>query len=266
MKVWKLESDIRSITMALINYEEDRPKLTTALEGSFVSDWQPIKMQVTKKGIKTDLPYYFPGILLFSLNSINILNECIRDYVQYLQIENMKEFMLVNVINVIDCVDYSRSVSNKNRTGGFGGFRKISFIKEKLEKQFIFKIKEHVKTDIYVTDLFRDLVIASDLKGFNFIEIWDSEITEDMEESKQVNFNNKLREIEEKKGVEYNWSDVVDLVITGKSMASGTWKIKKDEDGVIFLGRLTEDLTYLWLEPIFYPPILFDLKWHEAVY
>ncbi|GGG62472.1 imm11 family protein [Paenibacillus radicis (ex Gao et al. 2016)] len=263
MKVWELESDHRSFSFNLTNFDEDMEQVDSLLEGVYVPEWSPLRMEVVRKGRKSDLPIFFPGLLVFSKKSVDILDNYINKYVQYLSIDN-NDHVLVNITNIADCVNYDRSTSFKDRHGEFAGFDKLYFMEDKLEDQYIFKIKEHVKSNIYVTDKFRDLVLQSKLKGFCFIEIWDSEITEEMERAKQQKYEKRLLEIEKTKGTEYNWSDAIGKVETGKAMISGTWKIQQNEKGIIMLGQLLEDLSYLWIEPIYYPPILLDLKWQEA--
>ncbi|MFF2091581.1 imm11 family protein [Paenibacillus sp. NPDC058174] len=263
MKVWEIKSDRRSFTYNLVNFNEDKEQLYRTEEGRYLLDWKPLRMEVSRKGIKSDLPHFTLGVLVFSRKSVDILNNYINKYVQYLSIDN-NEHVLVNITNVADCVNYDRSTSFKDRHGEFAGFDKLYFVEDKLEDQYIFKIKEHVQSNIYVTDKFRDLVLQSKLKGFDFIEVWDSEITEEMEQDKQKNYENRLLEIEQYKGTEYNWSEAIEKVETGKVMASGAWKIQQNDKGIIMLGQLLKDLTYLWIDPIYYPPISLDLKWHEA--
>lgn len=267
MKVWKLRSHEKSFSFNLVNFDEDKKQVYSTEQGIYLSDWKPLKMEISRNGIKSDLPHFYPGVLVFSQKSIQLLDNYIENYVQYLTIEGTNEYVLANVVNVlIDAVDHERSTSYKNRHGGFAGFKTISFIEDKIKDQYLFKINEHVKTDVYVTDLFRDIVLASKLKGYDFIEVWDSEVTEDIEQQRQENYERKLAEIEQNKGKEISWSEAVNLVNDGKSAASGKWKIQNNKTGSLLLGELTGDLTYDydWMDPMFLPPILFSLKWHEV--
>lgn len=265
MKVWKLESNEKNFSFKLVNFDEDYMQLESATQGKILSNWLSIKMRIGIKGKKSDLPHFYPGVLVFSEKSIQILNSYIENSVQYLTIEGTNEYVLANVVNVLnDSVDHERSISYKDRHGRFAGYEKISFIEDKVKDQYLFKIKEHVKTRIYVTDLFRDIVLASKLKGYDFIEVWDSEVSEDMEQQRQDNYERKLADIEQNKGVEMSWSEAVNLANAGKSLASGKWKIQNDETGNMLLGQLTDNLSYVWIDPVFLPPILFGLKWHEV--
>jgi len=51
---------------------------------------------------------------------------------------------------------------------------------------------------IYVSDEFRDLVLKSKLKGIEFNLIWDSEVTDEMEQKLVQAYEAKLAEIEKK--------------------------------------------------------------------
>lgn len=265
VKVWELVSHERSFSFNLVNFDEDKNQLYSTDQGIDLTDWKPFKMEISKKGIKSDLPHFYPGVLVFSQKSIQTLDNYIENYVQYLTIEGVNEYVLANVVNLVDCVDYELSTSYKNRLGGFAGFKEVKFIKEKVENEYLFKIKG-ARNTVYVTDLFRDIVLASKLTGYDFIEVWDSEVTEDIEQQRQENYERKLAEIEQNKGKEISWSEAVNLVNDGKSAASGKWKIQNNKTGSLLLGELTGDLTYDydWMDPMFLPPILFSLKWHEV--
>jgi hypothetical protein len=58
----------------------------------------------------------------------------------------------------------------------FVRFRKYSFVLEVVRDQPIFKLPEEKITRVFVSDLFRDRVLAAGLKGFEFTEIWDSQM------------------------------------------------------------------------------------------
>lgn len=125
-------------------------------------------------------------------------------------------------------------------------------------------IKEEVGISVYVIDKLRGFVLQSDLKGYQFIEVWDSENTVEVEKEKKLRFEQKMEEIEQTTSTKVQWGTAHEWVENGKAVASGEWKLQKDKNGRILLGQLTMDLKYVWIDPMYYPPILFGLLWHEV--
>ena len=80
------------------------------------------------------------------------------------------------MVNLVDAIDYSKAeakyYSNSNRVMRF---QKFAFYEEKLKGNYIFKLIEHPKSAIYVTDEFRQRVVDSGVTGFDFDLVWDSE-------------------------------------------------------------------------------------------
>ncbi len=174
------------------------------------------------------------------------------------------ELQLVNVINVIDCANKEKSVADRLKTGEFLGFKKVIFDPEKIPNgTLIFKIPENLNS-IYVTDQFVELVKKQKLKGFKFIEEWDSEFTEEMELAKQGKYQEKLKSIENNKGPEFSYEEAIKKVDSGLAVASDKWKMQQDKKGDFWLGQLGEDAEYHWLMPAFIPPVLLGYLWHEV--
>lgn len=149
-------------------------------EGKSLKDnWIPLKLKLIEHGGKLkkgDMPYLSPGVPILSIKAINALNEYLVKNTEILPIDfSDADYKLINVINLLDGIDYKKSVveyySDKKRIMAFD---KYSFILEKVENQHIFKILEQPRADVFVSDEFRNKVIESDLKGFKFVEVWDS--------------------------------------------------------------------------------------------
>ncbi|SEN79693.1 imm11 family protein [Paenibacillus sp. OV219] len=168
------------------------------------------------------------------------------------------------MIRVIDCIDYERSIPTYFKSSGrLSGFKKIAFVPEKIKDIPIFKVPEHTVTRIYVSDAFRNAVLDSKLKGLDFNEVWDSEITEDMARQKEQKYADMLANIEKNKGEEFDWNTAAKLMESGKAVASGKWKLQADVNGNMLIGQLAMDGSYSWVEPFYIPPVLLELNWHE---
>ncbi|WP_419871418.1 imm11 family protein [Candidatus Pristimantibacillus sp. PTI5] len=262
MKVWELLSSDKSIVIIVSNREEDRKKINFNGENSV--DWQPIKFKTTIKRKIIDFPNFTKSVPVLSKSSLSILKTYINPYVELLPIEHEYELFLVNVTNVIDCVDYARSEYDVMPSGRFGGFNSLYFHEHCLQDEWIFKIPEKVNTSVYVTDKFRDLVIQFKLQGFEFLEVWDSDYTEEIEKNKLLIYEQKLIEIEKSSDTKFKWHEAMERVKAGKAVASGKWMLQHNKTGTMMLGQLGNDLSYFWMNPVYLPPILFDLKYHEV--
>lgn len=248
-----------------INY--DSFDYVFGFNGRPTTDWKPAQLKVIKKGKFQDFAYLHGGIPIFNRNSLDVLNDLLFEFVELLDVEvtnNIVELKMVNVVNLIDAVDYSRSVPERTLRGKVNGFKKMHFLDDKVAMQTIFKTPEFPYTRVYVSDKFRDVVLASKLKGFEFIEAWDSERTDEIEKDEQQRFEAILAEIEKNKGTEFSWSDAVGMVKQGTAVASGSWKLQNDKDGNMQISRLSLDCKYSWINSDIVPPILIGLKWHEV--
>lgn len=181
MKIYKLSKNIfeyQAINFFDINYN----KLCWEINGkqSIKDNWNkeiPIVKLLDKKrktirdftDLGTDLP-------IFGIKAIEILKEFFIDGEMLpLKTEKGKEFFLYNIFPEIDCVDLDNSIfdwSNDTKTA-MGNRKKISFQINKIDKA-IFRAK-YLINYILVTDKFVNKVLENNLKGFQFILLWDSE-------------------------------------------------------------------------------------------
>ncbi|WP_407712621.1 imm11 family protein [Clostridium botulinum] len=86
------------------------------------------------------------------------------------------DYSVINVTNVKDCVDYEKAeVKRFKGSDKIFRFIKYAFKPESIKNEHIFKVCEYSKIFVFVSDEFKNLVESSGLKGFLFIEVWDSE-------------------------------------------------------------------------------------------
>lgn len=98
--------------------------------------------------------------------------------------------------------------------------------------------------------------------GFSFTLLWDSEASGDEEAELERRYQERLEAVERSKGEEFPFQEAERRMEAGEGLASGQWRLQKAKDGTERLGRLQADGSYDWIQPIFYPPVLLDLKWH----
>jgi len=268
MKVWELMGDGKTLVVMPKFYLDKAvspPHVEIdSLNGEKILNWEPVEFYSShRKKSKSDYIKFLLGSPILSWKARNVLEPYIANDVQFLPIIHELDLSLVNVVNVLDCVNYSRSKIRTGFQGVFVGFDSIGFNEDMLQDQFIFKIKEQVEHHVYVTDVFKDIVQQSKLKGFDFIEVWDSELTVEKEEEMKKQFEEKLKELNDASQLVLDWNAAHLLVEDDKAVASGAWKLQKNKKGTILLGKLSHDLTYDWIDPMYYPPVLLSLKWRE---
>lgn len=265
MKVWELSAAEASMSLILKNRDEDKHLFSDHFAGEPMKEWWvPVKLLTYKKGRYKDFPYFRNGSPVFTKKTFDTLYTLICDYVEFLPIlHDELELKLINVINVVKAVDYSRSKIRSMSDGTFTGFYSICFLEEAVKGHPIFKIPEYPRSRVFVSDEFRKRVLDAKLKGFDFEEIWDSEITEEMDNVREQKYADMLAEIERNKGIEYDWNEAVQKVKAGQAMASGKWRLQTDKTGNMLIGQFAENCELYWSDPIYIPPILLILKWHE---
>ena len=87
-------------------------------------------------------------------------------------------YYIINVLNALDAINYEKAILKKLRSGLVIDFKNTHSYLIWLRNQTIFKVYLneilHIPS-VFVSDEFRNTVLESDLKGFEFIEVWDSE-------------------------------------------------------------------------------------------
>lgn len=266
MKVYELINNKDSLLLAAVD-DDSHPINGSNFKGKSLSDiWNPVTVETLYKRNYSDFPKYGIGKPVVSEKVRDILLPYISEQVEFLPLhhENNRLYML-NVTNILNCVDWNRSEVRRFKSGMFADFNKLVLDFNKIpEGTFIFKIKETAVTTVYVTDLFRNLVEQHNFKGLDFSVVFDSEFTAEKELAQKQAFEAKLAEIEQSKGKEFSYEEARELVDQGKAFASGKWIIQLNKEGEFVIGELLRDLSYQWILPVYIPPILLGLKWHEV--
>ena len=87
-----------------------------------------------------------------------------------------ERYYAINVVQVIDCIDYKKAECIRFKSSNrVMDFTKYAFKPEMVKGKHIFKIPEHPRAYVLVSDEFRNRVLNSGLEGFHFEELWDSE-------------------------------------------------------------------------------------------
>lgn len=259
MKVWKLRPSYNGY----IEYEpETLGQFDFVAEkfrgNSIKKEWESFPLIVISKGKLSDCPPALPiKALVFSERAVTKLNLLDIDKIECLPVimPNEENYFAINVINVLDCLDGDKCKVSRFDEGEIMSYRKFVFKEKEVSNQFIFKIVEHeskrVESDIFVTDQFRDIVLQSGLKGFEFIEVWDSEEKEEP----------KLELPYSESDPTYTFDETNALLDAGKTVASDKWAMRLNKDGMIEIAERKPDGSYFWMDLMYFPPIFIELEW-----
>lgn len=268
MKIWKITSNERNISINTIDYVDD---VLIELKGeSLVNKWNPFEVVIegNKKKFKEFIDFV-PETFVINEKTMNILTPFLEDKVEYLPIIHQEHlFYLCNIVNLIDCVDKEKSIAKyTKKSQKFIGYEKIIFKKNFLEnkkKIRIFKIPELATKSCFVSDEFKEFIEKSGLYGPDFDLVWDSEIDQETELHQQQNYNEYINSVNNSFDLSMSWEQAMNCVNQNEAVVSDRWKLKLDQDLNILLGQLNMDLQYDFVSPKYIPPILLDLKWKKA--
>ncbi|CAM4436373.1 hypothetical protein [Paenibacillus tarimensis] len=257
MRIWRLDSHEKSRMLTFSDSIPDEHLIYGNFEGvSIKNSWSLVELVTYRKGKYLDFPYFGSGMPVFTPKSYEILAKFVEHEVEFLPFKYEEQvYYLVNVLNVIDCKDKTQSDSK-------GAVFKGDLLPQDTH---IFKTPIDMNSKVYATDHFVEIVRKNKLKGFDFIEVWDSEDNENMESERKRRYEEALNAINSMPGERFSYEEARDRVEQGKAVASDKWKMQLDKDGTLLLGQLKEDDgEYLWMVPHFIPPILLGNQWHEV--
>ncbi|MFC4779235.1 imm11 family protein [Paenibacillus sp. GCM10023252] len=263
MKIWQLRPIEKCMELdfnLLEDYQND-------FQGVPIHHSYENRISLVKKGRHNEIAYLTAGIPVFNLKAFDVVSDLIKDDVQFLPttVEG-NEFVLVNVLSLINCLDYTKSVVEKNNRLGFvDGISEIYFLEAYIRDKNIFKIPEFPKTRVYVTDTFKEAVEASKLKGFEFSKVWDSEISKEVDLGQLMRYHTKIISMEHRAGGRYSWGDILKMMQEDRAFASERWKVQTGKyTQNILAAQLGLNGEYYWVNSTCIPDSFSSLLWYEV--
>ncbi|PJN62846.1 suppressor of fused domain protein [Bacillus mycoides] len=176
MKIWKINSQYDQLEC---ENEEGQEIFNNYFQGqSVINTWNPLQMKLLNEGEPSDLLSEIP--LVFTKKAIEVVFDLIKRKAEILPLVHERyECYAINVLNVLDCIDYENADPDD-----FGGFDKFAFITEKIRGEHIFCAlnTKHkygdfpiVSVQTFVSNEFKERVAKSELKGFEFELVWESD-------------------------------------------------------------------------------------------
>ncbi|WP_166242599.1 imm11 family protein [Paenibacillus turpanensis] len=268
MKVWKwdYESDkYDSFTIPDTGKVMDQ-YFDPYFNGTWIGDkWGEIQFETYRSRKACDCTGIGSNIPIFSGRAVQTLAQLLNPNVELLPLQHpTKRYFAVNVTRIVDGLDYEKSVVEyaEGLPGVIKEASRFEFKIDAIKEYPIFKIPEFKNRRVFVTDIFKDAVEANGLKGFAFELLWDSEESRATEAELERQYQEQLAAIERNKGEEFTFEVARKKMEAGEGIASGEWRLQKADDGTVRLGSLQANGSYNWIQPIYYPPVLLDLKWH----
>lgn len=181
MKIWKLGRDVdnfESLAWGNDEYDIDLNYIQSFNGVSKEKNWIPL--QLKRMGADAEFsntPGLSAHIPVFDKKTVDIMKDYLIGNAEILPIFcEDKEFFAINVTSVLDCIDYDTSEYKTFRDGiRIMRFTKYAFLKDKIENVHIFKIKDEPLRSPFVSDAFRQKILDSNLIGFKFELVWDSD-------------------------------------------------------------------------------------------
>lgn len=202
---------------------------------------------------------------IFSEKAIDILYELLKDQVQLFPFNttNNKKYYAGNVINVLDCLDGNRCEVKRFRNGRIMKYLNYAFIEEKVKEQDVFKVVNHeskitISTKVFVSDSFREKVLTSNLVGFDFIEVWDS--------NQNTSKKEHVFEITNLSEESYTFDAALNYsVLNDVTFYSDKWAIRYSREGEFEVGQLQDTGSFSWVTSIYTPPQFIEMKWRKKI-
>ncbi|CAN7743347.1 imm11 family protein [Paenibacillus sp. LjRoot56] len=268
MKIWWLDYHPVYNTVSFVNYDEGKKVRELVQDANpLVGNWKTYNVILDNKEKPSDILNAVGGALIVSERAKEIISQTPNLNVEFLPLTNTEgesEFFVLNVLTVLNCVDPNHS--KEKRLGSSNlliDYEELELFKDVVQDNDIFRIMLHegnkILTKIYVSDRLKEM-IENHLKGYQLVEMWDSEFSWKQKEEKYVSM---CEEINISLKVTFDFQKAIDYIQKNKGQIvfSGKWALKVDEENEILLGQLVLDGTYSWINPVYYPPVILGLTW-----
>lgn len=265
MKVWLLDYDPSFNTTEFVD-RELFSEMDKCFRGTkpMVDHWVQREVKMNDEGKPADFLQRTGAALVVSRRAKETIEQLPDLNVEFLPLTSADgEFYILHVLTVLDCVDPKNSLARRFGDGTLSDYEQLAFIEDKVRGVDIFRMKFHegdiIPTRIYVSDKLKEL-IESQLEGYQLIESWDSEFPW---QQKVALYDSMCEAVDRSLKTTFDFGGAIQYAEKniGEIAYSGKWAVKSDPDKGILLGTLKLDGTYLWIDPVYYPPIILGLTW-----
>lgn len=172
MEIWKYGRNSNKYQCLVFkDNSDDCSRLIDYPYGQRIGDkWITFEVEIEEKRKKSDTPS-LNGYYVISEKAASVLKDLIENDVELLPIKfNDETYYYMNIIYVLDCINHEKAI----KANAFD-YAKYSFKQEIVKGKHIFRTKENLFIDIFVSGEFRNRVVENKLAGFELTKVWDSE-------------------------------------------------------------------------------------------
>jgi len=262
IKIWMLVPAEKSMRIELESFERDDERMDAYFKGNS-EHWEPPVFVTKRKGNKSDCIKYTITFLVFSKKAKEVLTPLIGKDVEFLPlIHEEHDMFAVKVNRIQDFIDMTNPVERRMGYGFFSEY--IHILPERIELDaHLFCLPQHHHLRFFATDTFKKVVEEHKLKTFQFIEVWDTEYTEEMRKERLKTYDQYYAALADRQQVPYERAR--SMVELGNVFRHDD-HILLQKDDQFLIGKILDNETIQWIRPTYIPPIYFEWQWYMYEY
>lgn len=248
----------KAMEIKLESFDRDSDRMEAYFDGES-EHWEPPVFVTQRKGNKSDCIEYMITFLVFSKKAKDVLTPLIGKDVEFLPlIHAEQEMFAVKVNRIQDFIDMSNPVERKTGYGFFSEY--VHILPERIDiDAHLFCLPQHHHLRFFATDTFKQVVEENKLKTFEFIELWDTENTEEMRKERLKVYDTYYADIAARQQVTYETAR--SIVETG-TICRHDDHILIQRNGQFLNGKILDNESIQWIIPTYIPPIYLVWPWY----
>lgn len=248
----------KAMRIGLESYDRDSDRMEAYIKGKN-EHWEPPVFVTQRKGNKSDCIKYSITFLVFSKKAKEVLTPLIGMDVEFLPlIHAEQEMFAVKVNRIQDFIDMSNPVERKTGYGYFSEY--VHILPERIDTDaHLFCLPQHHHLQFYATDTFKQVVEENKLKTFEFIELWDTENTEDMRKERLKAYDTYYADIAARQQVSY---ETARSIVESGNICRHDDHILIQSSGRFLIGKILDNESIQWISPTHIPPIYLVWQWY----
>ncbi len=248
----------KAMEIKLESFDRDSDRMEAYFDGES-EHWEPPIFVTQRKGNKSDCIEYMITFLVFSKKAKDVLTPLIGKDVEFLPlIHAEQEMFAVKVNRIQDFIDMSNPVERKTGYGFFSEY--VHILPERIDTDaHLFCLPQHHHLRFFATDTFKQVVEENKLKTFEFIELWDTENTEEMRKERLKVYDTYYADIAARQQVTYETAR--SIVETG-TICRHDDHILIQRNGQFLNGKILDNESIQWIIPTYIPPIYLVWPWY----
>ena len=148
-----------------------------------LDNWVPVRVELIQEDVRgnklkpTCMPFMSQAHLAVENSFLGKLDGLCGNAYEKLKLNSDDgDFTLINIINVIDCLDLENTKYRvyKYSKEEIQKIEKFEFIRSKVEKEVIFKIKAYSLAHMFCTDIFKERMEEWGVGGLVFEKVWSA--------------------------------------------------------------------------------------------